>query len=188
MLKIKILAIVMTLLSMGGGGCAQGPSKQKDNLISLSVTLTRDASPMAFEMTLTNQGMNTLRLMADNLPWQPSYIAARVNLWRARPAYQQLTEIIPLGHSARIIEVAPGDSVSGRVNLETRFPHLKEVLARGEDVMYFWGYRAILMPISDSGKIDDKSTQEDGFSNFVSGMGLIAATKEQPRVIEPVSK
>jgi len=144
---------------------------KNDNTILVTTNLRTDNGPVRLEMTLVNSGPNVLQLLKGNLPWAQGVGGSQIQLWRARPAFQPLSAFYVISDTDAIVELKSGEALSGSFNLEARFPKLREVLLRGEDVMFFWGYRGVAMPdFSDLPAVEREGTY---LTNLVTGTGLI---------------
>ena len=163
--QLLILCCAWALCAAPAPSAGAEAAPAEEYPISLTVALMQDGGKYALAMTLTNRGPRTIRMVADSLPWAFTGFGAMVEMRLARPLYQRLTDTVPVGHNLDLVELAPGQSLSGRFPLSGRFLKLGDALEE-EDVMYFWAYRGILMPDDLKGQVTP--------TNLITGWGLIS--------------
>jgi hypothetical protein len=136
--------IALLVVVIGWAFSAQLLAQSDQGAISLAISVEprQEGREHLAHITLRNTGSDVVNLLQDNLPWGPSLAGMQIQAWRAIPPYAPLKKINLFAHSDKLVEIRPGEALSGVVRLSRRFPELDDVLREAE-VMFFWGYRAL---------------------------------------------
>jgi hypothetical protein len=135
--RITTYAFIYIVAGLVFGGC-QGPGKQfrSSNLpeVSVSVTFT-DSSKV--EVELTNNSKERLSLRRESIPWLWRYAIVFIGIMTDAPG-TVLDQVYEISEAPKgFVEFAPGEVKRQIIDLEARFPDIKEVLAKRE-VVLFW--------------------------------------------------
>jgi hypothetical protein len=100
-------------------------------------------------LTVEIQNNSGVEIVAskDSLPWEWRY-SLWIKAYAADAGGSPLDERLPISDPSRTesVRMAPGSSMEGHIDLESRFPDLRTALEK-HDVVIFWSYQPEFEPI-----------------------------------------
>ena len=146
--KVQNWLIALVLSSLSACSTTK-PLSRSGNPIEASLE-----SSHIVKITLNNAGRTTIKMSESELPWVGRY-SCWFKAFEDDLQGSPLEEAFPPSDRAitePVIILKPGETMTGRVDIEDRFPTLVEVL-KSENVVLFWRYSSANSALSDSGML-----------------------------------